>query len=101
METLTTLYKAYRKKDETLNRKQYLAVGRKARNLFQQITGQLPEKLEQQEPARHNYTGKNPRLMTYQVFAYPVEFEQLIFNLIDEEVKMEVTTKPNQDPVHA
>ncbi len=64
-----------------------MAVGLKARNLYQHITGELPGKIEQQEPLSPNYTGKHPKLITYTVFAYPIEFEILIGNLIEEEAK--------------
>jgi hypothetical protein len=41
----------------------------------------------QQEPASLKYKGKNPVMITYQVFSYPAECEALISNLIDEQVK--------------
>ncbi len=87
METSTTIWKCYQKAGIRLSKKQLMYVGLKARDIYQQITGELPPKIEQQEPISINYTSKNPKLITYQVFAYPAEFEVLIMNLLEEEAK--------------
>jgi len=96
MEATTTVYKVYLQKGIMLTRDQLNAAGLKARNLYEQIAGELPPKIAQQEPTSLNYQGKSPVMITYQVFAYPAEFEPIISNLLDEQVKKKAKKSAKQ-----
>ncbi len=85
----TTIYKSYLTKGTPISRKQLLNVGLRTKTIYQQIFGTLPEKQEQQEPLSLNYLGKNPKLVTFKVYVYPSEFETIIHNLIDDQVKQD------------